>query len=105
MARAGIPLPPVVINGELEWEVEAVIDHNVIRAKSRKQLNLVEFRVRWKGDYEDSWHEFVDFEHSIDTLQKYLKNNCTRAVRRRILNALKPEELLQLDADLRAEVA
>jgi hypothetical protein len=102
MIRAGVDLPPVVINGELEWEVDAVVDHNIVQTKNKK-TTIVEFRVRWKGDYEDSWHEFVDFEHSIDSVQRYLKNNCTRAVRRRVLRALKPEELQRLDADLCAE--
>jgi hypothetical protein len=50
MARAGIAIPPVVIKGELEWEVDAIINHNVVKSKSANKPGLVEFKVRWKGD-------------------------------------------------------
>ena len=48
MIRAGVDLPPVVINGELEWEVDAVVDHNIVQTKNKK-TTIVEFRVRAKG--------------------------------------------------------
>jgi Integrase zinc binding domain len=105
MVRAGVVLPPVNLQGELEWEVEAVIDHNLLRSRRKHDLNLVEFKVKWKGDFETSWHEFVDFEHSVESVERYLKNSCTRSVRLQIYSALKPEELLLLSSDLQAEAA
>mgnify|MGYP005609711585 CR=1 FL=1 len=59
--RTGVQPPPVSIEGELEWEVDAVTDHNLIKPKGLKP-SLVEFKIKWKGDYEDSWHEFRDLE-------------------------------------------
>jgi hypothetical protein len=59
----------VVINGELEWELEAIINHNVVKSRSPNRPSLVEFKVRWKGDFEDSWHELVDFENSMDSIE------------------------------------
>jgi hypothetical protein len=105
MIRAGVALPPVCIGGELEWEVEAIVDHNFVKSKSKRTLSLAEFKVKWKGDYEHSWHEFADFENSIETVERYLKNSCTRQVRQQIYSALKPEEMLLLSEDLRNEAA
>ena len=66
ISRAGVELPPVTIDGELEWEVEAIIGHSF-------QWGGLQFKVQWKGDYENSFHEFVDFENSLDMLQRYMK--------------------------------
>jgi hypothetical protein len=103
-ARTGAAIPPVVINGELEWELEAIVDHHVVKAKSSKRPGLVEFKVRWKGDYEDSWHELVDFEHSIDSIERYLANSCTKQMRKGIYSALKPEEQAMLSSAIRKEL-
>ena len=57
--RKGGVAPPVVIDDNLEWEVTAILNHNLVQNKS-KSKNLVEFKVQWKGVREDSWHEFSD---------------------------------------------
>jgi predicted aspartyl protease len=101
--RDNVSVPPVNIEGELEWEVLGISDHNVVKSRRKVGVNLVEFKVNWKGSYEDSWHEFVDLENSLDTLEAYLRNTCTRSVRCQIMNVLKPEEILLLSHDLRAE--
>jgi hypothetical protein len=98
-----VSVPPVNIEGELEWEVLGISDHNVIKSRRKAGLNLVEFKVNWKGTYEDSWHEFIDLENSLNTLESYLRNTCTRSVRCQIMGVLKPEEILLLSSDLRAE--
>lgn len=102
VAREGVQLPPVVVDGELEWEVEAVIGHNLLVSRKRSGATYLEFRVRWKGSYEDSWHEFSDFENSVESVQKYI-NACVKSVRRQILAALKPGEVSLLNATLQAE--
>jgi hypothetical protein len=58
--------PPslVIIEGEEEWEVDDIIDFNVVHSQRRNVPTIIEFRVRWKGAYNDSWHEACDFEHS-----------------------------------------
>ena len=101
--RDNVPVPPVLIEGELEWEIHGISNHNILRSRRKYGMNLVEFCVNWKESYEDSWHEIVDFENSLDSLEQYLRNQCTRGVRLQILKVLKPEERLLLSADLRAE--
>jgi RNase H-like domain found in reverse transcriptase/Reverse transcriptase (RNA-dependent DNA polymerase)/Integrase zinc binding domain/gag-polyprotein putative aspartyl protease len=104
MARAGTQIPPVVINGELEWEIEAILNHNVVKAKQRGKPGLVEFKVRWKGDYEDSWHELIDFENSMPTIEAYLNNVCTKHMRKAIFQTLTPEDRLRFSPSLRREM-
>ena len=87
--------PPVVIDDNLEWEVTASLNHNLVQNKS-KSKNLVEFKVQWKGVCEDSWHEFSDLTGCLDSLERYSLPNCTTTQRKHILKALKPDELAQL---------
>jgi hypothetical protein len=98
--RAGSQPPPVSIEGELEWEVEAITDHNLIKPKGSKPT-LVEFKIKWKGSYEDSWHEFRDLEGCISSLEHYLLNRCTPSKRQSILDTLKPSEIKQLSRQFR----
>jgi hypothetical protein len=105
MVRAGVVLPPVNIDGDLEYEVEAIVNHNFVKSKSKRESNWVEFKVKWKGDYETSWHPFADFEHSIESVERYMKTSCTRPVRLQIYSTLEPKELQLLSADLRKEAA
>lgn len=102
VARQGVALPPVIIDGELEWEVEAVVDHNLLVSRKRAGASYLEFRVRWKGSFEDSWHEFTDFENAVDSVQKYI-SACPKSVRTQILKALKPAEVSVLNAQLQTE--
>ena len=104
MARAGIAVPPIVINGELEWELEAIINHNVIKSKKSSQPGLVEFKVRWKGDYEDSWHELIDFENSMESIEAYLNNHCTKQMRKTVYQALDPENRGKFSNSFRKEM-
>ena len=92
-ARDDEEVQPVWIDGEEEWEVEAVVNHNIVSSKSRKVQNLVEFLVQWKGAYEPSWHEFKDCEHSVAAVEKYL-SQCTKSVRARIYKAIPASQLM-----------
>lgn len=76
-------------DGELEWEIEKIIGHHILKSKGKTQ---VEFQVKWKGDFDVTWHLFQDFHHSLDTIEEYL-GLCTAAERNKICEGLTPEEL------------
>jgi RNase H-like domain found in reverse transcriptase/Reverse transcriptase (RNA-dependent DNA polymerase)/Integrase zinc binding domain/gag-polyprotein putative aspartyl protease len=104
MARAGIEVPPVVINGELEWELEAIINHHVVKSKKSSRPGLVEFKVRWKGDYEDSWHELEDFENGMESIETYLNNHCTKQMRKTVYQTINPEHRQMFSTSFRREM-
>ena len=103
VARDGADLPPLWIGGEEEWEIEAVTSHNLVMFRSKKNRSLVEFKAKWKGQFEDSWHEFVDFEHSVQTVEQYLRTYCTLQTRKAIYKALTPTQMGWLSKDLQLE--
>ena len=94
-SRDNLEIQPVWIDGALEWEVEAIVDHHVVKTKSKKKQSYVEFLVQWKGQCESSWHEFKDCENCIETVEKYL-TQCTKGVRSKIYVAIPAQELLWL---------
>ena len=90
---------PQLVGNELEWEVEAITNHNL---SSRKRGgSVLEFCVQWKGEYPDSWHEFPDFTSCLDTLEKYLFS-CTSGLRIKLLKALLPSQVQMLSDKLKA---
>ena len=97
--RAGVEVAPVSIDGELEYELEAVIDHKITKTKRGK--HRLEFEVLWKGDYDTTWQEFEDFENSMQSLEKYL-GRCTLQTRRTIFKFLTPEEIALFSPTFRA---
>ena len=80
--------------------MQAVLGHNIVRSKSKNRPSLVEFKIQWKGNYENSWHEFADFEHSIETLERYI-TSCSKAERLRIYKALQADDVSILKPSLR----
>jgi hypothetical protein len=98
LPRLGV-IPPVNINDELEWEVEAVTSHNLLKSRRKDIPSVVEFKVQWKGNYETSWHEFVDFEHSVETVEAYIYT-CPKSIRLQIGKALKESERAQFSKKL-----
>ncbi len=61
------PPPPIVVEGELEYEVEDILD-------SRIRRNRKEYLVKWKGyDGIDAvtWEPESNVEHLADLLQKF----------------------------------
>ena len=91
-SRDGI-VPPVIINNSEEWEVDNIVNHNIFGKKGKTK---VEFQVQWKGGAKDSWHEFADLEGCLDTLEKYLLQNCSLVKRTQILKLLSSKELALL---------
>ena len=58
--------PPDLIEGQSEWEVEAIISH-------RRQGRGYAYLVKWKGysTGDNSWEPERNLTHSSDVLQKY----------------------------------
>ena len=59
--------PPDIIEGQPEWEVEAILGMRLYGRKKEKQ-----YRVHWKGnsDAQDTW-EPVDNIHAPELIQQY----------------------------------
>ena len=101
--RTAYQLPPVNVEGFEEFEVIDIISHNTLRSKRKAGLNLVEFLVRWKGGYEDTWEEFESFAHSMDMINTYLSGKCNKSVRHAIYTVLTPTERERLSTTLQSE--
>jgi hypothetical protein len=59
--RAGGEVPPVLMDGELEYELDDIINHSIHKARRSTERVIVEFCVMWKGPCADSWREPIDF--------------------------------------------
>lgn len=59
-----LPPPPVEIEGQEEWEVEAILD-------SRKRRGRLEYLVRYQGYPEPSWQPPDGLEHSPDLVKDF----------------------------------
>jgi hypothetical protein len=73
------PPPPVVIDGEVEYEVETILD-------ARTRYRQKQYLVRWKGygPEHDLWIPADNLENSPDLLQAFnQKGNCTQTKRRK----------------------
>jgi len=64
--RTQDPLPPVVVNDELEWEVEEILD-------SRLRRRYLFYKVRWKNYplSDNSWQPASDLTNSPDLVNKF----------------------------------
>jgi RNase H-like domain found in reverse transcriptase/Integrase zinc binding domain/Chromo (CHRromatin Organisation MOdifier) domain len=77
------PLPPHVVDGELEYEVEAITAHEVVKGgKSKKgqpHKPQVRFLTAWKGygREHDSWEPGEALEHT-EALEQYLRSVAKR---------------------------
>jgi hypothetical protein len=94
-------LPQVSIDSALEYEVEDIVDYNIVTSRRRNVPSVVEFRVRWKGACDDSWHEPKDFEHSQDTLVSFLQK-LTKSQRVKVLETFDSGSLSRLQLSLRS---
>lgn len=66
LGRVIPPPPPIEIEGELEWEVEAVIDSRLFRRQ-------FQYLVKWKGtsDAENTWQPARDLENAQDIVDDF----------------------------------
>ena len=67
--RRDTPLPQLV-DGEEEWEVEAILSH-------RDKRTGRQYLIRWKGfgPEEDTWEPEAHIVHSGDLLRAYLSTH------------------------------
>lgn len=65
------PEPPVVINDELEWEVDDILD-----ARRIGRSRYVQYRIKWKGEDEDrTWYPSWNFENAADVVKDFYDRN------------------------------
>ena len=72
------PPPPVIIDGEQEFEVSEILDSKLDR-RFRVQL---QYLVRWLGyegtDEEQTWTSAVDLENSAELVEAFHAQNPSR---------------------------
>ena len=64
-----IPPPlPIIIDNEVEYEVESILDKKIIR-------NQVYYLVKWKGygEHEASWEPLINLTHSQEIIREFEK--------------------------------
>ena len=61
----GTEIPPIDIDGDMEFEVETILKHRQIRGEDQ-------YLVRWKGydQSEDMWLNEAQLEHSAQLLEE-----------------------------------
>jgi hypothetical protein len=64
--RVAPPPPPIVIEGDQEFEVDEILD-------SRMHRNRLQYRVRWSGygPQSDSWQPATDLTNCVDALADF----------------------------------
>lgn len=66
------PPPPIVIDGEQEWEVQEII-------AARLRYNKLQYRAKWVGYDEDlEWYPATDFKNSPYLLRQFHLDNPTQ---------------------------
>ena len=99
--RPGQPLPSAVVDSDLEFELERIVDFHLVSSRKRDVPGIVEFRVRWKGgSLEDTWHEPDAFENAQHVLQSYLQQ-LNKRDRKRVLKLFDAASLERLPLTLR----
>ena len=85
--RSSDPSPPVVIDGEDEWEVEAVLNHRDVAA-GRQQRR--QYLVKWVGysTLHNTWEPAEHLDHAKEEVDRYLERaNRDRRLTRRSTRA------------------
>jgi hypothetical protein len=61
-----MPLPPIQVNGEVEYEVEAIIDSKLVR-------NQLKYLVHWKGYtvMDRTWEPASNLSHCKEMVKKF----------------------------------
>ena len=62
--QIALPSPPVIVDGEEEWEVETIMD-------SRLHYNQLQYLVKWKGYDAPTWQSATDLGHSSDLVRQF----------------------------------
>ena len=79
------PAPPVVIEGEQEWEVEEILD-------SRHRRNQLQYLVKWKGftSEHNTWEPKDNVKNAPDKIKVFYKKNsgAVRTIRKEVFESL-----------------
>jgi hypothetical protein len=97
--RQNQEVPPVIIDGIEEFELEAINGHFIDPDRTltaNKKKSSLKFRAVWKGSYEDTCHPLDNFENAQASLAKYI-TSCVSSVRKRIYRAMGPLNVSNLD--------
>src|SRR6267154_4730562 len=90
--------PPNIINGELEWEVEAIVDICYYGPKKKKQ-----YYVQWKGYSRayDTW-ELEENIHAPELIKQYhrAQGTCIRTAKVSVADNMFSEEHLHPPEDV-----
>ena len=69
------PLPPmpVLLDGEVEYEIERVLDHRDVKVSQLSKRKKREFLVKWAnyGHESHSWVPAADAQNCQDLIQEY----------------------------------
>ena len=66
------PAPTRADGGQLEWEVEAIVDYRDRRGRK-------EYRVKWKGHPTPTWQPVRDVEGCPQLIQEYWDQQAARS--------------------------
>ena len=61
------PPPPVIVDGDLEWEVEEILDS---RRKPKKGGKL-QYYVKWYGEHQPTWEPASYLQHASKLIRKF----------------------------------
>jgi hypothetical protein len=61
------PPPPVVVDGDLEWEVEEILDSR----RRPKKGGKLQYYVKWYGEYQPTWEPAANLQHSAKLIRKF----------------------------------
>lgn len=90
--RVAPPPPPVEIDGEMEWEVEAILD-------SKRQRNKVVYLVEWKGYPQKTWEPPENVENAPDLVAAFHARYPDKPRPSMSLSELAPREEIVTDSD------
>jgi hypothetical protein len=58
------PAPPVIVDGQEEYEVEEILD-------SRRSRNEIQYLVKWTGYHDPTWEPLQNVTHCYELLQVF----------------------------------
>ena len=58
------PSPPVIVDGEIEYEVEEILD-------SRRRNGKLQYYVKWFGEHQATWEPASYLEHAFRLVQGF----------------------------------
>ena len=88
-----LPPPPeaVEIEGDLEWEVAAILDSKwVDRGRGRNRKKVLRYLVDWKGYNETSWQDEEDVRNATELVEEFHKRHpaAPRRIKASVFNSI-----------------